>query len=341
MASADTPSGLIPEGPSGAQRRPWLFLLTSAAAYGLVLLAAEALAHHWVLKGYPRLAALPVPRQLALVHADLTADLVYRGALLSLPLLLAVLLTRWRRPDPLAELGVTGRGLWHDLAPSFSHGVILQLLVAAALGALSGAMGGPRPVECLDAVLLTFFAACQLRGRLGCLLLVCACFCYGLGLTVVPMGHLHGRLRRGFGPAAALAMAAVFALPVFADSYVSPLAVLNVALLGLVLERHRTRAGNLWAPIGFLAGWTLLGRFSGLCDQGIAEFHAPFTRALPTFVSGGLYGAEGGLAATLVLSAWLAALLLPSRPKRLGTRVEGTPEKDEAIRPEGFEPPTP
>ncbi|MBI2298803.1 MAG: hypothetical protein HYU66_07620, partial [Armatimonadetes bacterium] len=148
---------------------------------------------------------------------------------------------------------------------------------------------------------------------------------YALARLVISHGHVHSILREHCHPAAAACVTAlVFAAGYLISPFVTPLALLNLVLAGLVLERLRVWSGSLWHPYGLLTGWVWLGLVAGQPLQGMPLVNRMWVfRALPAAVSGGVYGFEGGLVVTVMLSAGLLALLR-ARP-RVPVRLTVTP----------------
>lgn len=105
-------------------------------------------------------------------------------------------------------------------------------------------------------------------------------------------------------------IAMVFAAGHGLNPSVNSIGIINIALAGIWLGRARARTGTLWLPIGLHAGWNLaqgplLGfPVSGLDSTGILR---PLGE-IASWISGGTFGPEGGLAATLVLVVGILAL---------------------------------
>lgn len=323
MAHSDLDA--TPAGDPGAGRRAdRRFLWWSLAVYFLLLIGANALARWHLMREFPRLALLPPERRGTLAQACLAADQLWRGALLAWPLLTAALLGRLARARPFEDLGLARPRAARAWLLGWAHGLLAQVLLLAFLARLGG--HGARASELLAGSMRYWLA--QERGER--LALVLASILAALGASLWPYGHLYRRAQAAWPPARrAAALALIFAAPALANAYCSPLALVNLLLLGLVLERYRAGGPGLWRCWGLLSGWTLMAALSGLSNQGAVEFPHPLTAGLPTLLSGGLYGPEGGLAATLLLLAWLTWTL---RPRAAGPQT---------IRPEGFEPPTP
>ncbi len=122
-------------------------------------------------------------------------------------------------------------------------------------------------------------------------------------------------LKRGIGRGGAIvALAVAFGLLHAWNPEVTPLALGNIALAGVFLGLTFFAPGGIWTSWGAHLGW----------NASLAAFDAPvsglpfqiplidFDPGHATWLSGGAFGPEGGLAATIVLTigcAWLARYL--------------------------------
>lgn len=112
-------------------------------------------------------------------------------------------------------------------------------------------------------------------------------------------------LARSFGRANALLITAVlFGLGHLASPHVSALALGNIALAGLFLGLAFYLPGGIWTAFGAHLGWNLTlaaldAPVSGLpFPIPLLDFHARG----PAWLTGGAFGPEGGVAATLALA---------------------------------------
>ncbi|MDR2753556.1 MAG: CPBP family intramembrane metalloprotease [Oscillospiraceae bacterium] len=105
-----------------------------------------------------------------------------------------------------------------------------------------------------------------------------------------------------------LVPAAVFALMHLGNPAYSWLPALNIFLVGLVFGAFFLRTGQLWLPIGFHFAWNFFqGNFWGLEVSGLATPSLLKTRFTgPAWLTGGAFGAEGGVAVTAVCLVLLA-----------------------------------
>jgi uncharacterized protein len=106
---------------------------------------------------------------------------------------------------------------------------------------------------------------------------------------------------------------------------------LNIFLAGIWLGLARVVSGSLWLPVGLHIGWNFfMGPVFGFPVSGIIERSVLVTRTGgPEWISGGAFGPEAGLLATLVLIAG-TAVLYQSRIRALlsedGSREDGSRE---------------
>ncbi|MDE2793323.1 MAG: type II CAAX endopeptidase family protein [Gemmatimonadota bacterium] len=111
--------------------------------------------------------------------------------------------------------------------------------------------------------------------------------------------------RWGRWPALAVTSAA-FSLLHGANPNVGRLAFLNIALAGILLGLICLKTGDLWWATGVHMGWNLAtGFLADLPVSGLKVVDAPLMEVTETgaaLVTGGAFGLEGGLAATVALA---------------------------------------
>jgi membrane protease YdiL (CAAX protease family) len=137
---------------------------------------------------------------------------------------------------------------------------------------------------------------------------------------VICRGYIQGNIAERSGPAAAIAASSlIFGVLHGVNPNITVLALANLvlagALFGLAYERCRT----LWLPWGLHFGWNLaLGPGLGIPVSGTTMPSALHCQlAGPDWWSGGAFGIEGGLAATLAMAVAIAVLALwRGRPAR-------------------------
>jgi membrane protease YdiL (CAAX protease family) len=230
----------------------------------------------------------------------------------SLPVLAAgmlvnVLLVR-RRLASWEMLGWHGRS--RDLkAFGFGMGVGVTMAVGALLVAiLAGGAGLELSGESLTAYL-------PAAARLGIGLAVAA-----LAEEVLFRGYPLARLAQPMGRVgASVVLAGLFAAVHLGNPEVSPLGLANIGLASLVLSAAFFTPGGLAAAWGLHLGWNAgLGLGADAPVSGIA-LELPtleFRTGGPSWVTGGAFGPEGGLAATVMMG--LALIWLSRRVARAG-----------------------
>lgn len=143
--------------------------------------------------------------------------------------------------------------------------------------------------------------------------------------------------RWGRWPALAFT-SATFSLLHGANPNVGRLAFLNIALAGVLLGLVCLRTGDLWWATGVHTGWNLAtGFLADLPVSGLELVDAPLidvTGAGTALVTGGDFGLEGGLAATIAL---VLAILIVARTRIVPSRwgLLGAHGRNSHGRPEG------
>jgi membrane protease YdiL (CAAX protease family) len=126
------------------------------------------------------------------------------------------------------------------------------------------------------------------------------------GVPLVLMAAVAGR-----ATALVLVSAVTFALFHWLNPNVTPLAIGNIALAGLFLGVAFYAPGGLWTAFGAHLGWNatlaaLDAPVSGLPFRiPLLDYHA----GEPSWLSGGQFGPEGGLVATLALAVAIAVAI--------------------------------
>ena len=112
-------------------------------------------------------------------------------------------------------------------------------------------------------------------------------------------------LARGLGRGTAIVLLAiVFALAHLTNPDVSMLSIGNIALAGVFLGLAFYAPGGIWTAWGVHLGWNTLLAALDAPVSGV-PFNIPFvdyTAGDPTWLTGGRFGPEGGLASTLALT---------------------------------------
>ncbi len=119
--------------------------------------------------------------------------------------------------------------------------------------------------------------------------------------------------RRFSATVAVLVTAAVFSLMHLGNPGIQWFALLNIFLAGVWLGVARVASGALWLPIGLHLTWNFtIGPLFGLPVSGIVGQSVLLTRnSGPEWITGGMFGPEGGVLASAVLVAGTVLLVLP------------------------------
>lgn len=143
-------------------------------------------------------------------------------------------------------------------------------------------------------------------------------------------GYLLQNLSAGSTvPLGVLASSTIFAMLHLANPDIGAIAILNMVLAGIFFSLYYLVEGTLWGPFGAHLAWNFTqGYIFGLPVSGIALFERePLINLAsngPYWLTGGLFGPEGGVAVTLTfLTGSLALLWLMYRSVR--------PADDQAI----------
>ena len=153
----------------------------------------------------------------------------------------------------------------------------------------------------------TVSAAPVLEGLNVSALLLVAAFTEELLFRGYPFRVLHLR----FGPVpAVVATSVAFGLVHGANPGVTPLALVNLTLAGVLLGVAYWRSGSLWFVTGLHFGWNWVMAASGLpvsgLDVSVSGLEAAVTG--PVLWTGGAFGPEGALLITFVTvlgTAWM------------------------------------
>jgi membrane protease YdiL (CAAX protease family) len=274
----------------GRLRSGWRVLIFCAALIAALLLLATGLR-----VAYAVLHEIgpPFPR------ADLVADLIFRLTLVIAGLGVGYLCARLLEGLPWRSLGLTFHKGWlQDLLIGLAIGfasLALAVVIAAAAGGLRFSVGGREMIlpvirSFVGSAVLLFGAALAeealFRGYVLQTLSRAQLAWLGVLLTSVPFAAVH------------LSNPNVVPVVTFA----------NTALAGIWLAAAYLRTRSLWFPLGVHWSWNwALGWFFGLPISGIKLVSNPLLRGNdigPTWLTGGSYGIEGGVACTVALLAF-------------------------------------
>ena len=195
---------------------------------------------------------------------------------------------RWR------EVGVPVRGFGIGLVVGMLP-ALLALAVAVPAGGAGWSLDGGTAGQWMSAV-----------GGLGVLLLPAA-FSEELIFRGVP----YVALTRSFGKLpAALVLSVLFGAAHRANPNVTGLAMVNVALAGVFLSAAFWLPGGIWTATGAHLGWNLTLAALGAPVSGL-PFELPmldYRMGGPGWLTGGEFGPEGGVLATVVVGAAAVAV---------------------------------
>ena len=203
-----------------------------------------------------------------------------------------------RRPH---DLGLSPRRAGREYLAGLPIGL---LLFAGAVG-ICAAVGAVRVTKSAGdtsaPLLLLFFAGYLLQG---------------MSEEVLCRGFFMGSLlRRCPIPVAVTVNSAAFALLHLGNNGVTPLALGNIFLFGVLASLYVLRRGNLWGACAIHSMWNFAqGNLFGAAVSGNRSGPSllraeAVTGGSASLWNGGAFGPEGGLAVTLVLLAGIAVLL--------------------------------
>ncbi len=150
-----------------------------------------------------------------------------------------------------------------------------------------------------------------------------------MGLALLPAAFSEEIIFRGvplvlcafaFGRSWAIGgVALLFAVAHLANPGLTPVAVINIALAGVMLGIVFFRPGRLWTATGAHLGWnlTLAALAAPVSGLPFAMPGLTYTPGGPGWLTGGAFGPEGGLLATLMLIGTIGALVARSQKESL------------------------
>ncbi len=130
-------------------------------------------------------------------------------------------------------------------------------------------------------------------------------------------GYVFRLVQRDAGARWAVLLSTALFAAAHAPRLGSLLAAVNLVLVGLAFALALLWSGRLWMPISMHAAWNvLLGPVLGLTVSGRGDLGATWrvgTLSGPALVTGGAFGVEASLGATLALALLVAFLWRPPR----------------------------
>lgn len=128
----------------------------------------------------------------------------------------------------------------------------------------------------------------------------------GMAEEVLCRGYLMGSIARKYPLwVAILTNSIVFAALHLLNAGIAPLAFVNLILFGVFASLYFVRTGNIWGIGAIHAIWNFVqGNFYGISVSGngltTSVFRSTFVEG-KSFINGGDFGLEGGIAVTIVL----------------------------------------
>jgi uncharacterized protein len=130
-------------------------------------------------------------------------------------------------------------------------------------------------------------------------------------------GYPFQRLIEAIGEAwATVAMALIFGLVHLQNPHATLASTLGTVLAGILFAVAYLRTRALWLPWGIHLGWNIsMAVLFGLPVSGVTDFSSVVQTGpdLPVWLTGGIYGPEGSLLASVVILLGMAALVRTTR----------------------------
>jgi membrane protease YdiL (CAAX protease family) len=256
-------------------------------------------------------------------HSDFVLEIIYRFGLLAAALGAGYFCARLFEALPWRSLGLTLHAGW-----------LRDLLIGSAIGfaSLVVAVGIATIGSGLSFSFSDAGTASISKSMLGsvALLIVAA-----LAEEAMFRGYgLQTLSRAGLAWLGVLLTSVPFALVHLSNPNVVPVVTfVNTALAGVWLAAAYLRTRSLWLPLGVHWSWNwALGWFFGLPVSGIKLVSSPLLNASdagPSWLTGGSYGIEGGVACTISLALFTLFLwrtpLVSATPELLKLTSEENP----------------
>jgi CAAX protease family protein len=270
----------------GRLRSGWRVLIYALAFFAILFLITTALRVPYALlhQVFPN-----VP------YAEFIENVIFRVALVSTALIAGYLCVRFLEGLPWRALGLTFHDHWfRDLLVGSVIGI-----VSLALGVGVALIGGGLKFHLNAADSFAGITRSLLSS--GSLFIIAA-----LAEEALARGYaLQTFIRAHLTWVGVLLTSLLFAMLHFLNPNVIPVALINTALAGVWLAIAYVRTRSLWFPLGVHWAWNwALGSLFGLPVSGLHLVSHPLlkaTEAGPVWLTGGNYGLEGGVAATVAL----------------------------------------
>lgn len=200
---------------------------------------------------------------------------------------------KWYEKRPIVSLGFYHDKFFFEILKGWLIG---SLLFAVSVG-LSYLLGG------LEFKGLDF----SLKTLLYVLTIIPFWFIQGGTEELLTRGWLLPLINKRSNLAVAIGISSsLFGILHLANEHVTALSVLNIILVGIFLALYMLRTDNIWGVAGIHGAWNFTqGNLCGLAVSGQASgpslLHFQAKSTAPAWLSGGAFGTEGSLLASLVL----------------------------------------
>ena len=207
-----------------------------------------------------------------------------------------------------ASLGFIKRGFVTEYLFGLAVGAIMICLPALACHLADGCVQFSFNASVSPMMILLYFLAFVLQG---------------MGEEAIFRGYLLTSLARRGKPWIAIIMSALmFSAFHVSNQGINIISYINIALFGVFAGVVMLKRGSIWAVAAIHTAWNFMqGNILGFSVSGMAKLPSVMNATgaeFGTILSGGDFGLEGGLGATVVLLvALLAALLMPPKKSEL------------------------
>jgi membrane protease YdiL (CAAX protease family) len=231
----------------------------------------------------------------------------------------AIIYCRCFEKRKLFSLGFNKRGIISEYLSGLLLGS-LMLAIPALACLFTGCVSFSPDPSASPLIIVLFFVAFVLQG---------------MGEEVLFRGYLMTSLTRRHSPWFAIIVSALtFSFFHIPNANFSIIAFINIVLFGIFTGVFMLKRGSIWAVAAIHTAWNFLqGNVFGISVSGNPKFSSVLSSTnaeFGTILSGGEFGLEGGLGATVVLLiALLLALIMPPKKSELdeNSSEQGANEK--------------
>ena len=204
----------------------------------------------------------------------------------------------------LSSMGIRRRGFLAEYGTGLVIGTALLGLAVLIANATNAITISANPDANLGLILVFFFAFVV----------------QALSEELLCRGYLMMSIFRTVSPLASVLISAlIFTILHSSNTSVTPLALFNIFLVGVILGVYTLKRGSIWGAAAIHAAWNFMqGNVFGIPVSGnnmnISLFNVSLNE-LRSQVNGGSFGLEGGLAVTIVLLIAIG-LVFPLKTKK-------------------------